>query len=200
MSKNKHTDRTVATVGDATVTTPDAATIARVTDAVPVPASIAAPLTLTDVTELPAGYTVPAFVVAFRDAFRAIHGMPVTTRDERIIAFYAFRAAVESAMPGQPVPTGKHTGRFTGMPVFESQNTLYVCAVLANVPLADGHIMVAWRAELPNAKCDYLAKNYAWSTLSEYVNGRHNGSTVPGGVSVVIDWAKRGRRPLTIGA
>lgn len=146
---------------------------------------------------VPDGYVPPVYLAAFIDGLRAIAPLPCATRDERSACVARFTAVVEAAMPGTPAPMGRHTGRFTGMPVFESQNTLFVAAALANVVLGCGHLMAAWRVELPNAKCDYLAKNYAWTTLSEYVNGRHNGTTVPDGVAVVVAWARRNRTPLT---
>lgn len=171
----------------------DVATIPPAT----VPATIAPALTLADVSTVPDGFREPVYIGAFVNAFRAVASMPATTRDERVAVRDAFVATMDAAMPGTPMPTGRHTGRFSGCPVFESQNVLYVAAALANVALTDGHIMAAWRGELPNAKCDYLAKNYAWSTLSEYVNGRHNGSPIPGAVEIVIAWNKRGRKPVS---
>lgn len=145
---------------------------------------------------VPEGFTLPKYVNAYRDAFRAVAGMKAETRVERAAVRDAIVKFMERAMPGSPLPTGKHTGRFIGAPVFESQNTLYLAAALANVPLANGHIMAAWRAELPNAKCDYLGRDYAWSTLSEYTGGHHNGSPVFGCNDVVGAWAKRGRKPV----
>lgn len=146
---------------------------------------------------VPDGYVVPAFVPAFVAGFRAVALMPSATIDERRAVAAVFESTVAGMMPGAPTTVvGRHTGRFTSMPVFESQNTLYVCAALANVPVSNGVIMAAWRVELPNAKCDYLSKNYAWTTLSEYVNGRHNASIIPGGVDVVRMWNARNRVPV----
>lgn len=156
-------------------------------------------LTLADTgATLPDGYTAPAYLGAFVTALRAIAPMPSKTREERVACAARFAAAMDAAMPGTPAPVGRHTGRFTGMPVFESQNTLFIAAALANVVLTCGHLMSAWRVELPNAKCDYLAKDYAWTTLSEYINGRHNGTTVPDGVAIVTAWAKRNRMPVEV--
>jgi len=162
-----------------------------------VPAIVYTALALTDTgLPIPEGYVAPAYLTAFVHGLRGIASLPSKTREERTICAKTFADIVERAMPGTPMPQGRHTGRFTGMPVFESQNTLFVAAALANVVLTCGHLMSAWRVELPNAKCDYLAKDYAWTTLSEYVNGRHNGTTIPEGVNIVTAWARRNRMPV----
>lgn len=153
-------------------------------------------LALSDVSTVPAGYIVPAALMAWRDAFRATANMPSKTRDERAIIVGAMVAALDAAMPGTPTPLGRNTGRFFGAPVFESQNTLYVAAALANCTVTAGAIMAAWRVEMPNAKCDYIGRDYAWTTLSEFVNGRHNGSIVPDGVAIVVAWNTRNRQPI----
>lgn len=184
----------VPTTPDASiVTTPDAPVIVPSVPAVPV----ARALTVADVIPgIPDGYAVPAFVNAFRDAFRAVSALPAVTRDQRIVVRDAFVAAMVAAMPGHDVPVGRHTGRWSGCPVFESQNVMYLAACMANVALTNGHIMAAWRAELPNAKCDYLARDYAWTTLSEYINHRHNGAIVPGAYDAINAWYGRNRKPI----
>ncbi len=140
-------------------------------------------------------YRMPAYVDAFVAGFRAIAPTPSITRDERAACSERFAAVCAAMMPHAAMPVGRHTGRFSTSPVFESQNTLYVAAAFANVMLTNGHFMAAWRAELPNAKCDYLAKNYAFTTLSEYINGRHNGSAVHCGADVVGLWNAGHRLP-----
>jgi len=189
---------TIEPIEPAAVAVIEPVTIEPIVPAAVEPAAMASPLSIAAAGGVvPDGYVVPAYIGAFVAGFRAMAGMPSVTRDERAACANSFAAAVETAMPGTAAPSGRHTGRFTGMPVFESQNTLYVAAVMANVIVTGGHVMAAWRVELPNAKCDYLAKSYAWSTLAEYVNGRHNGTTIPDGVNIVIAWNKRGRTPLT---
>ena len=81
---------------------------------------------------IPEGFQVPRYLTAYRDAFRVVSGMKAETRPERAAVRDAIVKFMEKAMPGTPVPTGKHTGRFIGGPVFESQNTLYLAAALAN--------------------------------------------------------------------
>lgn len=197
----KQTDSLVASTpkkprakkGSTALATPPASTT------VPTVAGQLPALTLTGAgATVPEGYVPPVYLAAFIDGLRAIAPLPAKTREERVACAARFTAVMEAAMPGTPAPIGRHTGRFTGMPVFESQNTLFVAAALANVVLACGHLMSAWRVELPNAKCDYLAKDYAWTTLSEYINGRHNGTTVPDGVAIVTSWAKRNRMPVEV--
>lgn len=200
MAKNKATVETTsktnkprAKKGNTALATPEAAS-----STVPAVTGHRA-LTLADTgVAIPDGYVAPAYLGAFVGALRGIASLPAKTREERVIVAKRFAELMDAAMPGTPQPQGRHTGRFTGMPVFESQNTLFVAAALANVPLTCGHLMSAWRVELPNAKCDYLAKDYAWTTLSEYVNGRHNGTTIPGGVEIVVAWAKRNRVPVEV--
>lgn len=166
------------------------------------PATITAPspimvdaIAIADAIALPDGFVVPAYIGAFVTAIRAIAPMPSTTRDERAACVSAFVASMERSMPGVPMPSAKNIGRFSGNPVFESQNAIYVACVLANVAVTNGHVMAAWRGELPNAKCDFLAKNYAWSTCSDYVNGRHGGSFVSGAREFVGAWHARGHKP-----
>lgn len=143
-----------------------------------------------------ATFKTPAWTVAFVAAFRVIAGLPVGTWDERHAAVAAFRTACESAMPNTPDSARRNAGRFTGFSVFESQNALYFAAAIANVKLQNGHFMAAWRAELPHAKCDFLNRVYAWSTLSEYMAGRHGGvPDVPGARAVIAAWRERGCRP-----
>lgn len=164
-----------------------------------IPETPAAPraLVLGDViSDLPQGYAEPVFLVPFRDALRSVAALPSKTREERAAVRDAVVAFLDAALPGHGIPPGRHTGRWSGQPVFESQNAIYLAAVLANVPIAEGTIMAFWRAELPNAKCDYLIRNYAWTTLSEYLHGRHNGSVVPGAHAAVAAWAARHRQPL----
>lgn len=142
-------------------------------------------------------YVVPAYVPAFAAAFRAVASMPSVTRDERIAVTDAFTAAMDAAMPGiVPNPSRRNDGRWTGLNVQTAQNVLYVSAALSNVPLTNGHIMSAWRAELPGARCDFHAKSYAWSTLTDYMATRHGGTPMPGSDAIVRAWAARGRRPI----
>jgi hypothetical protein len=187
----------VDTAAAAAVVVPDTAAAVVVPDPPTVPA-LPEPITLTVAgATVPDTFVMPRFVDAFVAGFRAVARMPSVTRDERIAVADVFRAECVRVMGDMPVPMGRHTGRFSGQPVFESQNTLYVAAVLANVATNGGHIMAAWRVELPNAKCDYLAKNYAWSTMSEFLNGNHNGTVIPDGNIVVRLWANRNRQSLT---
>ena len=188
----------------AAVVVPDAAAVVDVVPAavVDVPAVPAVPelppvITLAAAgANVPDAFIMPPYMAAWIAGFRAIARMPSTTVDERRACVAAFAAAAVAVAGDVPMPVGRHTGRFSTMPVFESQNTLYVAAALANCGVNGGHIMAAWRVELPNAKCDYLVKNYAWSTMSEFLNGKHNGSAIPDGGIVVRAWANRNRAPI----
>ena len=149
-------------------------------------------------TTVDAGFKPPVWVAPFVAGFRAISALPVGTHEERVKASATFLATCEAALPNTPMPAAKNSGRFSGEHIFESQNGLYLAAALANVKLGNGHLVAAWRAECPLAKCDYLNKvDYPTSTLGEYLANRHAGVPgVPGAFAVIKAWADRKRQPL----
>lgn len=201
MSKNKNRRSSVVPSTDALVVE------TAIVESTPVAAvetttATATAITLRDVVAgLPDAFVAPAYFAPMVDAIRRIAPMPTATTDERRAVCAAYTAAMDAAMPGTPEPRGRHTGRFTGMPVFETQNVIYLACAVANVVVNDGHVVAMWRAELPHARCDYIDRaynrGYAWSTLSEYTRGAHNAVPgIPGAVDAVIAWTKRGRRPI----
>ena len=190
--------KTAKVPAKAKVSVPAPATTETVTTA-----ESAAPgrLQLRDVVSgLPDVFQAPTWLNPMADAVRVIATMPTKTRDQRAAARDAYVAAMVAATGNTSEPMGKHTGRFTGMAVFETQNAIYLACVLANVAVDEGHVCAMWRGELPHAKCDYLGtaydRAYPWSTLSMYTNGHHNGGPIPGAREAVTVWAKRGRKPL----
>lgn len=168
---------------------------------VPAPART---LALRDVVAgLPEAFREPSWLTPMAETVVSIHAMPTKTREQRQAVVDAYVSAMSTATGITGIalePTGKHTGRFTGMAVFETQNAIYLACAMANVAVDEGHVCAMWRGELPRAKCDYLGtaydKAYPWSTLSLYVNGGHNGGPIPGAREAVTAWAKRGRKPV----
>jgi len=163
-----------------------------------VPDVVPVPLTVADVVAgLPDGYREPVCMAAFVAGFRAMVGMADNGgRADRAAMVAAFVTAANAVQPADVPPMGKRHGRWSGLPVAESQNVLYVAAIVADVAVTESMIMAAWRAELPNAKCDFLNRNYAWSTLSQYVNGHHGiAPGIPGARDAVAAWRKRGSKP-----
>jgi hypothetical protein len=147
-----------------------------------------------------AGFVVPPFIVAAAHAFRAIAGRTIRDRADMVAMRDAFVTAMESAFPGTPAADkcATNSGRFSGHHVFESQNALYVAAAVSGVVVSDLMFAAAWRAELPNAKCDYLTRTtYPRTTMSEYINGKHNACPgVDGAVDIVRTWRNRDRKPI----
>ena len=196
----------VATAPATVDTSTDIVTIAPDGEPATVPASTGPrALTFTDFgVDAPAN--VPAHIPAMVASFRAIAPMPVKTPAERIAARDAFIAAM-TANGVKPVDGGgKHTGRFTAQPVFVAQNDMYLAMALANVVIESGHVMAAWAAEFPMSTCGrnvdgcngvpYIGRDYAWSTLSEYIHVRHGRTSVDNGRVVIATWASRGRKPI----
>ena len=189
-------DTTPAVVPDATpATTP--------TDAAP--SNVVRVLSFADFgIDTPAN--VPAHIPAMVSAFRAIAPMPVKTPTERIAARDAFIVAMRAAGVAGADTAAKHTGRFSSMPVFVAQNDMYVAMAMANVVVESGHVMAAWAAEFPGSTCGrnvdgchgvpYIGRDYAWSTLSEYIHNRHNRTSIDNGSIIVAAWVARNRKPI----
>lgn len=198
-TRTPRTPKTVPAVPSATVP----ATTGTTTITTPAAPAVPAVRTLADVipADVLGTFVAPTFVGPMVNAIRAIASMPTKTRDERAACVTAYTAVMIAETGITADPVGKHTGRFTGYAVFETQNAIYFACVLANVAVNDGHIVAAWRAELPMAKCDYLGtaydRAYPTSTLSLYVNDGHNGGVIPGMRDAVRVWQKSGRKPVT---
>lgn len=135
--------------------------------------------------------SVPAFIPAMARAFAMVASMPVTTRDERVAVRNAIIASLSAAFPTSVGTGSKTVGQFSGLHVFESQNTVYVAAAMSGAIVTDGHIVAGWSADIPSARCAYVDHvSYASSTCTDYCNNRHNGvPMVPGARDIVARWA-----------
>lgn len=139
------------------------------------------------------------YLRAMARAFRSVAALPTATVEDRAAMRDAITAELAAAFPGAlGVTVGKNTGRFSGLHVFESQNTGYVAAAMSGVHVTDGMFVAAWAADVPTARCAYLTtgydKRYPTSTLTAYLNGDHNAAPgLPGAVDLVRAWRDAGR-------
>lgn len=128
--------------------------------------------------------TMPVWIRALIAGFGAIVDTVIATSDDVRAASVAFTTAARDVVDA-PVPSRAFAGRFTGFQLRDGQNAIYVALAESGVDvnrITNGHIMAAWIAEYPGARCDFavvgFGRGYGWSTLTEYINGRHG--TVPG--------------------
>jgi len=203
MAKRTGTKRPTRTIATPAIVPPTPAPVVT-TDATP--ANVVRVLTFADF-DAPEPSSIPAHIPAFVAGIRAIAPMPVKTFAERTAARDAFIAAVIAAGCTGSDTNAKHTGRFSTRPVFVAQNDVYACIAFANVAVESGHVMAIWAAEFPGSTCGrnvpgvngvpYIGRDYAWSTLSEYVNGRHNACSFDNARIVIQSWINAGRKPRT---
>ncbi len=140
------------------------------------------------------GVTVPAWFRPIVAGIMAVTGANATTMSNDALTA-AFIDAANAIRPADK-PTGSN-GRWTNAGIRYAQNDIafaFACAV----PFIDARragnygraFMAAWRAELPNAKCDYFARMYGYSTLGEIVGSRHGSvDGVTNGLDVIRVWA-----------
>lgn len=86
----------------------------------------------------------------------AVRGVQRTAEAIEVAAGKFTKAAAKVAKPAEGTV---NTGRFTGLHIMEFQDHLYGKNMTKGWGFTDGELAVAWRAEFPNAKCNFADRH-----------------------------------------
>lgn len=134
--------------------------------------AIAAPVLVVD--RNPGVEVRPAWL-AIRAGLAAVNATPATADDiEKAVP--AFLAAGQTIAPASDGTV--QTGRFTGLRIMEFQDRLYGHNQMAGWGFTDAALATAWRAEFPNAKCNFAVKHSYIGSARGDLNRNKRGTTI----------------------